>query len=142
MTSSEILIALFALFFSLVSMALQYTVGNRRRVQAIQKEMKTIQDEVQKASKEKDEQKLKRLQGDQSRMMDLMMGAMQLQFKPTLLILPLVIILYGGFGYGGVLLSWFPDFSISLPIALHLTGDELFGLNILHSSVYGVRGFF
>ena len=142
MASTDQLILFFALVFSAFSIVLQYTVGNRRRVQAIQKEMKHIQDEFQKAAKEKDEHKLKSMDGEQKRMMDLMMESMSYQFKPTLVILPVFILVLGGFGFNGFLVDAFKDFAIQLPIALHLNGNELLGLNILHQSTYGVRGFF
>lgn len=142
MASTYQIILVFALVFSAFSIILQYTIGNRHRVQAIQKEMKRIQDEIQKAAKDKDENKLKNMDGEQKRMMDLMMESMSYQFKPTLVILPVFILVLGGFGFNGFLIDWFRDFSIQLPIAMHLTGNELLGLNIFHQSTYGVRGFF
>ncbi|MDP2718060.1 MAG: hypothetical protein Q8P02_04920, partial [Candidatus Micrarchaeota archaeon] len=67
---------------------------------------------------------------------------MKLQFKPLLFILPVFILLFGGFGFHGFLFDWYPDFEHPLPVALHLNGEELLGLNVLRESQYGVRGYF
>lgn len=131
-----------AFVFSIFSIVVQYTIGDRARVKEIQNEMNSIQKEVQAAAKEKDEAKLKRLEERQKQMMDMMMESMKLQFKPMLLILPAFMLLFGAFGFNGFLNILFPDFRITLPVALHLNGAELLGLNVLRDSVYGVRGFF
>lgn len=142
MSSDTLVITAMALVYSVVSMVLQYTLGNRRRVQQIQKDMQDLQKEFQKAVKDGDEKELKRLDEKQKHMTGLMFESMKYQFKPMLVILPSFIILFGGFGFEGVLPLVYPTYSIQLPIALHLSGSELLGLNILHDSVYGVRGFF
>jgi len=140
--SDTLIITALALAYSVVSMVLQYTLGNRRRVQQIQKEMQDLQKEFQKAAKDGDEKELKRLDEKQKAMTGLMFESMKYQFKPMLVILPTFIILFGGFGFAGILHLLFDGFTITLPIALHLNGNELLGLNILQSSVYGVRGYF
>ncbi|MBI2444926.1 DUF106 domain-containing protein [Candidatus Micrarchaeota archaeon] len=140
--SDTLIITAMALAYSVFSMALQYTLGNRRRVQQIQKEMQDLQKEFQKAAKDGDEKELKRLDERQKAMTGLMFESMKYQFKPMLVILPTFIILFGGFGFAGILNEIYPQFLIQLPIALHLNGQELLGLNILHDSVYGVRGYF
>ncbi len=137
-----LLITAAALAYSVFSLVLQYTLGNRRRVTEIQKEMQTMQKEFQAAAKKGDEHELKRLEEKQKHMSGLMMESMKHQFKPLLVILPTFMVLFGGFGFAGVLNIWFPQFSQVLPIALHLDSQELLGLNILHDSVYGVRGYF
>lgn len=142
MDSDTIIIVVLALAYSVFSMVLQYTLGNRRRVQQIQKDMQEIQKEFQKAAKTGDEKELKRLDEKQKHMTGLMFESMKYQFKPMLVILPSFIILFGGFGFSGILPIVYPTYSITLPIALHLTSSELLGLNVLHDSVYGVRGFF
>lgn len=140
--SDTLIITVMALVYSVLSMVLQYTLGNRRRVQQIQKEMTDLQKEFQKAAKDGDEKELKRLDEKQKHMTGLMFESMRYQFKPMLVILPSFIILFGGFGFAGILNELYPNFLIQLPIALHLNGNELLGLNILHDSVYGVRGYF
>ncbi len=142
MDSDTLIIIVLALVYSLFSMVLQYTLGNRRRVQEIQKDMQEIQKEFQKAAKSGDEKELKRLEEKQKHMTGLMFESMKYQFKPMLVILPSFIILFGGFGFAGILPLIYPYYTITLPLALHLTSSELLGLNILHDSVYGVRGFF
>ncbi len=140
--SDTLIITAMALTYSVISLVLQYVLGNRRRVQQIQKEMGDLQKEFQKAAKDGDEKELKRLDERQKAMTGLMFESMKYQFKPMLVILPTFIILFGGFGFAGILNELYPQFLIQLPIALHLTGNELLGLNILHDSVYGVRGYF
>ncbi len=142
MDSDTLIIVVSALAYSVLSMVLQYTMGNRRRVQQIQKDMQDIQKEFQKAAKSGDEKEIKRLDEKQKHMTGLMFESMKYQFKPMLVILPSFIILFGGFGFEGILPMIYPHYLITLPIALHLTGNELLGFNILQSSVYGVRGFF
>lgn len=135
-----------SLVVALLFFAVNRTLGNRRRVKEIQARMSEIQKEFKKMAESKDERELKKMEAKQGEMTDLMMESMKLSFKPLLVSLPLLFILFGfsflGLSYGGVLNQFFPDFSITLPIALHLTGDELFGLNVLKNSVYGSRGFF
>ncbi|MBI5226342.1 DUF106 domain-containing protein [Candidatus Micrarchaeota archaeon] len=137
-----ILLTILALAYSVLSLVLQYTLGNRRRVQQIQKDMQDLQKEFQKAAQSGDEKEIKRLEEKQKHMTGLMLESMKYQFKPMLVILPSFLIMFGGFGFEGILFSLFPGFNITLPIALHLDGSELLGLNVLHNSHYGVRGFF
>ncbi len=61
---------------------------------------------------------------------------MFLPFKSMIVVLPLFFVFIWLIG------GAYPHFTIRLPIALHLNGGELFGLNILHDSTYGPRGFF
>ena len=142
MAYQTILLTVIALAYSVLSLVLQYTLGNRRRVQQIQKDMQEMQKEFQKAVKSGDEKELKRLEERQKHMTGLMFESMKYQFMPMLVILPTFIVLFGGFGFAGILNILFPGYATTLPIAMHLTGTELLGLNILHDSVYGVRGFF
>ncbi len=61
---------------------------------------------------------------------------MLLPFKNFIFIIPLFILFTTGIH------SLFPTFLQALPIALHLNGQELMGLNIFHTSYYGPRGYF
>lgn len=133
-------ILVMAVAYSLASLVLQFTLGNRVRVKHIQKEMSDLQKKIQNASESKDEKELKKLQETQSHMTGLMFESMKYQFKPLLVILPVFIILFGGFGFDGFLISWYPHFQIILPFDLHV--PALFSLNVLQEGLYGVRGFF
>ncbi|MBI4360657.1 DUF106 domain-containing protein [Candidatus Micrarchaeota archaeon] len=129
-----------AVAYSLFSLLLQFTLGNRVRVKGIQKEMADLQKKIQKASESKDEKEVKKLQETQSHMTGLMFESMKYQFKPLLVVLPVFIALFGGFGFNGFLMDWYSGFRIVLPFDLHL--PALFSFNILTDGVYGVRGFF
>ena len=138
------LVLLLALAYAVLSFYLNKTLGNRKRIKEIQREMNAVQKEFSEAAKTKDEKELKRLEERQKAMSGLMMESMQLQFKPLLVILPLFLILFGGFGFAGLLPMLFPGFEITLPFDMHL--NAIFTLNLLQTipvqALYGIRGYF
>jgi len=134
---------LLALVVSIIFFVVNRTIGNRRRVKEIQARMTELQKEFKALADAKDERKMEEKQKEMS---DMMMESMRLSFKPLLVSLPIIFVLFGfdffGFNYVGLVGQLFPNFSITLPIALHLNGNELLGLQILKDSTYGARGFF
>ncbi|HII38808.1 TPA: DUF106 domain-containing protein, partial [Candidatus Micrarchaeota archaeon] len=110
------------------------TWGERKKLQAIQKQMNAFQKEYAAAMKSKDERKLKEMEVREKEIGALTKDMLILPFKAMIVILPLFLIAMW------LLESMFSQFKIILPIGLHL--GELLSLNVLHESVYGVRGYF
>ncbi len=105
---------LLALVFALASFAISRTLGNRRRVKEIQKEINGFNAELKKAADSKDEKKVKQLTERESQVTKLMWEMMGYSFKPLLVLLPLFWI-----AYEFVLPALFaPGFIVHLPFSL------------------------
>ncbi len=130
------LISISAVLFSLLTAYLSRKTGIRQKTEAIQKSIKDYQNEMTEAVKKDDKKKIEELKKREPEVMGQMKDMMFLPFKNMIIVIPLFL------GFMWVLGQAFPNFLQELPIALHLNGEELLGLNIFHSSHYGSRGFF
>ncbi len=145
MIDSTIALASIALLFSIVSIVVNHKVGDRKKVKALQKEVNDFQKAFEKATREHDEKELQRLKNIEPETMKKMQEMLLLPFKGLLFILPIFILLISGVNMFGLnipplLSTWFPTFSITLPIGIH--PSELMALKPLEPSTYGSRGFF
>ncbi|MFH1750123.1 MAG: EMC3/TMCO1 family protein [Candidatus Micrarchaeota archaeon] len=131
-----VLIFLSAVFFSALTSFISRKTGIRQKTDHIQKTMKEYQKEMADAVKRDDKKKLDELKVREPEVMKMMNEMMFLPFKNMIFVIPLFL------GFMFVLQSNFQTFLVELPIALHMNGNELFGLNIFHNSHYGPRGFF
>lgn len=121
--------------FSLLSWALQRTIGQRAKVKELQKRMQDIQKQVQAAAKARDEHAMKKMEGKEKEMMTIMNQTMMLSFKPLIIILPVFLV------FIAYLQGQYTNFLIHLPFGLHVY--EILRLPpIIGESAYGVRGFF
>ncbi|VVB65440.1 Uncharacterised protein [Candidatus Gugararchaeum adminiculabundum] len=102
-------VTLVAILYAIFSHFITLKLGNRQRVKEIQARVNQITKEVQEASKRGDSKTAEKLQGEMS---PLLMESMKHQFKPLLVIFPLLFIL------PGMLRSYFPFYSIKLGFAL------------------------
>ena len=96
--------------YALFSQYVTRRFGNQVRVKEIQKEMNDINKRYSESLKSKDESKVKKAEADQSRVPKLMMEMMMYQFKPMLILLPVLFI------FPAFLRSQFPGFEITLPV--------------------------
>ncbi len=127
-------ISIFSLVFSILSFAVNYKIGNRKKVKQLQKEVNEFQKKFEKATREKDEKELQHLKNLEQETMAKMQEMLLLPLKSMVVILPLFFIFISGIE------SFHRGFYIVLPLALH--PSELLSLNVLHASTYGPRGFF
>ncbi|MFH1257523.1 MAG: EMC3/TMCO1 family protein [Candidatus Micrarchaeota archaeon] len=125
-----------AILFSITTSFISRKTGVKQKTEHIQTTMKEYQKEMNDAVKKNDQHKIDELKKREAEVMGMMSEMMWLPFKNMIFIIPMFI------GVMWVLQEMFPNFLITLPIALHLNGEELLGLNIFKSSVYGSRGFF
>lgn len=125
-----------AVVFSIATNYVNRRMGITKRRNELQKSVNDFQKRYQEAVKKNDAAQIDRLKDEEKAMMKDMQEMMFLPFKSMIVILPLFFVFIWLAG------TYFPQFTIRLPIALHLNGSELFGLNILHESTYGPRGFF
>ncbi len=125
-----------AVFFSFLTSYISRKTGIKQKTELIQKTMKDYQKEMGEALKKDDKKKVEELKVREPEVMKMMNEMMFLPFKNMIFVIPLFI------GFMWVLDIYFHGFLIGLPIALHLNGEELLGLNILKTSHYGPRGFF
>ncbi|MFH0971046.1 MAG: EMC3/TMCO1 family protein [Candidatus Micrarchaeota archaeon] len=130
------IIFLAAVLFSLATSFINRKTGVKQKTERIQKEMKDYQNEMNDAVKRDDRKKIEELKAREGQVMKNMQEMMFLPFKNMIFVIPLFFIVIE------LILRGFPGFLQELPIALHLTGTELMGLNIFHPSTYGPRGFF
>ncbi len=134
MFDSTTTIVIFALIFSIVSLAANHKIGGKKRVKELQKEVNDFQKKFEKATKEKDEKELARLKIIEPQVMKNMQEMLLLPLKAMVVILPLFFIFIAGVKY------LVPSFSIMLPFGIH--PSELLSFKILEQSTYGVHGFF
>lgn len=127
-------ISLISAAFAVVAAVINRKLGNRKRLNEIQREMKDYQRELKQATERRDEAALKNLKARETQVMAMTKEMLFLPFKPMIVVLPLFFIALWALG------AAFPAFSIQLPVALHW--NELLSLQILRPSTYGVRGFF
>lgn len=125
-----------AVLFSALTSYISRKTGIKQKTDHIQKTMKEYQKEYSEALKKDDKHRIEQLKAREPEVMKMMNEMMFLPFKNMIFVIPLFI------GFMFVLESAFHGFLIELPIALHLNGNELLGLNIFHNSQYGPRGFF
>ncbi len=145
MFDASIVIALASLVYVIVSLFLNRMLGARQRLKQLQKLVNDYQKQVTDATKNKDERKLKELSLREKEMMGYTKEMFILPLKSMVIIIPVFFILIGtsgflGINFNGLIPDAYPDFRITLPIALHL--NEVFSLKILANSVYGPRGYF
>ncbi|MBI5225065.1 DUF106 domain-containing protein [Candidatus Micrarchaeota archaeon] len=125
-----------AAVFSVLTAYISRKTGVKQKTEAIQKSIKDFQKEMTDAAKENNQKKIDELKIREPMVMKQMSDMMLLPFKNFIFIIPLFIL------FTEVIHSQFPTFLQPLPIALHLNGQELLGLNVFHESHYGPRGFF
>ncbi len=130
------IIFLSAAFFSVITSFISRKTGIKQKTDSIQKAMKDYQKEMNEAVKRDDKKRLEELKAREPEVMKMMNEMMFLPFKNMIFVIPLFLI------FMEVVNGTFRGFLVDLPIALHLNGNELLGLNIFKSSVYGPRGFF
>lgn len=106
-----IVITVSAVIYSAVSLHINKTVGNRKRVKEIQNEMNRISGMLRKTDYN-NETSRKQAEAEQERIPKLMTESMVLQFKPLLIILPIFAIL------SYFVRTTFPDFAIKLGFAI------------------------
>jgi len=104
-------ITLTALIYSVISLHITRTLGNRKRVKEIQEEMNRISNMLKKADYS-NETGRKDAEKEQGRIPTLMMESMMLQFKPLIVTIPTFL------GLSYVLKNFFPNFAIKLAFAL------------------------
>ncbi|MBU1197523.1 DUF106 domain-containing protein [Candidatus Micrarchaeota archaeon] len=131
-----IIIFLAAGVFSLIVNFANRILGIRKRTNELQKQVNAYQKEYQEAVKKNDETEMARLKKREPEVMKMMQEMLFLPFKNMIVVIPMFLIVIWMVG------SALPNFVIDLPIALHLNGNELLGLNVFQSSTYGSRGFF
>jgi uncharacterized membrane protein (DUF106 family) len=125
-----------AVIFSLLTAFISRKTGVKQKTDHIQKAMKEYQNEMNKAVKENNQKKIDELKVREPEVMKMMQEMMWLPFKNMIFVLPLFFVAMW------LIQNQFPHFIQNLPIALHLNGNELLGLNVLKTSYYGPRGFF
>lgn len=146
MTDSSALMIIPALSFIYVgaSLFINQAIGSRPRLKFIQAQVKQYQDQFKKATAANDSKLLAELANREKEITAYMGEMMVLPFKSLIFIIPVFFVFIGfnifGFKYAGFVPSTYPDFSIVLPIGLHL--GQIFSLQILQSTVYGARGYF
>jgi uncharacterized membrane protein (DUF106 family) len=89
---SFFIISICAVIYSAVSLHINRTVGNRKRVKQIQQEMNAISAKLRKVDYSTDAGR-KEADEEQARIPQLMSESMVLQFKPLLIILPIFAVL-------------------------------------------------
>ncbi len=130
-----VIFAAAAVFSLLVNFA-NRKMGIKQRTNELQSEVNSFQKAYQDAVKRNDEAEMERLKKQEPDVMKKMQEMMFLPFKSMVVVIPLFAVIIW------LVESQFGKFTIELPIALHLNGNELFGLNVFHSSTYGPKGFF
>jgi len=111
---------LLSVLFGCISFIVNRKLGNRRRVKEIQKEINDFNAELKKATKEKDEKKIKKVNEREEELSKLMTEMMMLSFKPLVVVLPLFWL-----AYAWLLPSLFPaDFIVHLDF--HLPSSIMF----------------
>lgn len=145
MFDAWLVIFLASLVYVIISLFLNRMLGARQRLKQLQKLVNDYQKQVSEATKANDEKKLKELSLRDKEMMGYTKEMFVLPLKSMVIIIPVFFILIGtsgflGINFQGIIPGAYPDFVITLPIALHLS--EVFSLQILASSIYGPRGFF
>lgn len=107
-------VALLSVLFGCFSFIVNRKLGNRKRVKQIQEEVNKFNADLKKATQEKDEKKVKKLNGREEELSKLMTEMMMLSFKPLIVVLPLFWI-----AYAWLLPSLFPaDFMVTLPFSV------------------------
>ncbi|HIH20131.1 TPA: DUF106 domain-containing protein [Candidatus Micrarchaeota archaeon] len=132
-------IPIFSLVFSVISFALNKTLGERDKVKAYQKQVQAYQKAMQQAMLAKDEKKLEELRKRDKEMNDKMMQMMLMPWKASIVILPLAWI-----AISFVMPALYKDFVILLPFDIHLSAilSWTFYSNIFQAAAYGTTGFF
>ncbi len=125
---------LVSLVFSVLAFIINRKIGNRSRVEEIQKQINDYQKELKEASKAKDEKKIKELTERDKELTKNMQEMMWLSLKPGLILLPLFWI-----AYAFLLPVWFPEFIIT-DLPFHLPSSIMFWLP--WKDYLGVRGLF
>lgn len=87
-----LVITLIAVIYSVVSLHIARTIGNRARVKQIQEEVGRINKKLQETHKMSEKEKAE-FQKEQDKLPSLLSESMVLQFKPLLISLPMFIIL-------------------------------------------------
>jgi uncharacterized membrane protein (DUF106 family) len=100
-----------AVIYSAISLHINKTIGNRRRVKEIQEEMNRISAKLKKVGYESEAGR-KEAEIEQERIPKLMSESMMLQFKPLIVILPIFAVLTY------LVRTTFPYFSIKLGFSI------------------------
>lgn len=128
-------IAVAAMAYSLVSMYVTSKYGKKDRVKQIQEEMKNINKEYADALKSNDPKRLSRAEKEQTRIASLLKESMILQFKPLVIMLPLLLLV------PMALVHFFPNFIIQLSQPIPVIIQDLHKFPNWRS-VFGARGWF
>lgn len=104
-------ITLSAVIYSALSLHINKTIGNRKRVKEIQGEMNRISAKLRRTGYDTDAGR-KEAEMEQEKIPKLMSESMMLQFKPLLLILPIFVIL------SYLVRTSFPYFSVKLGFSI------------------------
>ncbi|MFH1200360.1 MAG: EMC3/TMCO1 family protein [Candidatus Micrarchaeota archaeon] len=129
-------IFLTAAAFSVLTSLINRVMGITKKRIALQKRTNEYQKRTNEAIKKNDQAGLDRLKEQEKEFMKDVQESMFLPFKSMIFILPAFFVFIWAIG------NAFPGFDIRLPVSLHLTGSELFALNLLSTSTYGSRGLF
>ncbi len=112
LSEAFIIVTLSAAVYLLLSSFVMKTFGKRDRVMEIQKEMNEMNKEHREALKGGDKERLARAEKNYGRMMPLLTESMMLQFRPLIVLLPILFII------PPFLRGQYPAFQIKLPIPL------------------------
>lgn len=133
-------IAVIALFYIALIYVVTKKWAGRDRSREIQKIMGDYNKEMMAATRNNDAKELERLKIREKEFWALQTEMMKLMLKQMVVVLPLGILIIGGWGFHGLVASLYPNFIITLPFGIHI--PELMSLRILSPSTYGPRGYF
>ncbi len=105
-------IALIGSAYALVSTVIYQKIGSPKRIKEIQAESSRLSKEMNQAIKSKDDKRIDSINKEYEKFMPQMGEMMMLQFKPLIIVIPLIFILTP------VITSVFAGFTITLPFYL------------------------
>lgn len=128
-------IAAIAIAYTVISTWIMQKIGNPNRVKEIQKESQRLSKAMGEAVKSKDDKRIDAINKEYEKFMPQMGEMMMLQFKPLIIILPIIFIITP------IITSTFAGFAITLPFSL-----PIFIQNFEHfpnwRSLFGPIGWF
>ncbi|MCX6777443.1 MAG: EMC3/TMCO1 family protein [Candidatus Micrarchaeota archaeon] len=112
-------ICIVAGLYTAVSRYITVRFGNQQKMEEIKRRMDALTREYKKASSEKNDAEMRRIEKEQQKILPEMMGQSLGQIKPLIIIFPLIILL------SAALKAQFPDFAITLPFSLPIIVQNL-----------------